>query len=313
MIYIIKGEETHLIKEKLKELSNKEGASVIKLDGSMPDFSIGRMLNACRQIDLFQSFSIVLVKDAPFLISKYEKKDIDDLLDYVHNPLFECDLIFYTLEDKFNEKLKLFKDVASNANVLRMEHLKGQDFYNYGKRALKEAGIKLDYECSSYLFNNSMGDMDLLNRNIEILKLYPEEIDIYALKALISVKDEEDIFKLINAITSKNLSSSMIHINKMLKQGQSPLGIIALVAAQLRFLYSVGYYHSIGYKDSDIMNIVGTKSSYRLKKAYEALDNFNLKEIMNLLNKLSELDYRFKLNSLIDEKLKLELFLLELL
>ena len=79
MIYIIKGEETHLIREKLKELSSNEEATVVKLDGAMPDFTVGKMLNACRQIDLFHSFSIVLVKDAPFLISKYDKKDIDDL------------------------------------------------------------------------------------------------------------------------------------------------------------------------------------------------------------------------------------------
>ncbi|MDY5652807.1 MAG: DNA polymerase III subunit delta [Erysipelotrichaceae bacterium] len=313
MIYIIKGEETHLIREKLKELSSNEEATVVKIDGAMPDFTVGKMLNACRQIDLFHSFSIVLVKDAPFLISKYDKKDIDDLLEYVHNPIYECDLIFYTFENKYNEKLKLFKDIASNANVLRMEHLKGQDFYNFGKKAIKEAGLKLDYECSSYLFNNSMGDMDLLNRNIEILKLYPEELDIYALKSLITIKDEEDIFKLINAITSRNLNSSMIHIEKMLKQGESPIGIIALLSAQLRFLYTVGYYHSAGYKESDIMDIVGTRSSFRLKKAYEALENFNLREIMQLLDKLCDLDYRFKVDSQIDEKLKLELFLMELL
>ena len=76
MIYIIKGEETHLIREKLKELSSNEEATVVKIDGAMPDFTVGKMLNACRQIDLFHSFSIVLVKDAPFLISKYDKKDI---------------------------------------------------------------------------------------------------------------------------------------------------------------------------------------------------------------------------------------------
>ena len=99
----------------------------------------------------------------------------------------------------------------------------------------------------------------------------------------------------------------------MLKQGESPIGIIALLSAQLRFLYTVGYYHSAGYKDSDIMDIVGTRSSFRLKKAYEALENFNLREIMQLLDKLCDLDYRFKVDSQIDEKLKLELFLMELL
>ena len=45
----------------------------------------------------------------------------------------------------------------------------------------------------------------------------------------------------------------------------------------------------------------------------KALENFNLREIMQLLDKLCDLDYRFKVDSQIDEKLKLELFLMELL
>ena len=60
MIYIIKGEETHLIREKLKELSSNEEATVVKIDGAMPDFTVGKMLNAAGRLICFTVFLLCL-------------------------------------------------------------------------------------------------------------------------------------------------------------------------------------------------------------------------------------------------------------
>lgn len=312
MIYIIKGEEKKLIKDKLKEFTNGERKSLVKIDGQGSNFTISKMIDTCKQIDLFSDFNIVLVKDAPFLIDKYEGKDIDILINYLNNPLYECDLIFYTLDNLYNEKLKLFKQVANNALVLRYERFKKGDFYNYCKKALNEANIKLDYEANNYLIENSFPDLDLFNRNLEILKLYPETLDIFALKALVTTKDEQDVFKLINAIMAKNVSQSLKLVKKYLKYDDNVLGLLALLANQLRLLYSIAYYQSIGKSKKEIEEILNI-NPYRLQKAYEVISNFDMKEIMSLLNKLADLEYTIKVDSSLDDKLRTELFILELL
>lgn len=312
MIYIIKGEEKKLIKDKLKEFTNKEGKSLVKIDGQSADFSIAKLVDACKQIDLFSDFNIVIVKDAPFLIDKYEGKDIDILINYLNNPLYECDLVFYTLDNLYNEKLKLFKQVANNAQVLRYERFKKGDFYNYCKKALNEAQIKLDYEANNYLIENSFPDLDLFNRNLEILKLYPDALDSFATKALVTTKDEQDVFKLINAIMAKNISKAIILVKKYLKYDDNVLGLLALLANQLRLLYSIAYYQSVGKSKKEIEEILNI-NPYRLQKAFEVISNFDMKEIMSLLNKLADLDYNIKVDSSIDDKLRTELFILELL
>lgn len=312
MIYIIKGEEKKLIKDKLKEFTNGQGKSLVKIDGQGSNFTIAKMIDTCKQIDLFSDFNIVLVKDAPFLIDKYEGKDIDNLINYLNNPLYECDLIFYTLDNLYNEKLKLFKQVANNAQVLRYERFKKGDFYNYCKKALNEANIKLDYEANNYLIENSFPDLDLFNRNLEILKLYPETLDIFALKALVTTKDEQDVFKLINAIMAKNVSQALKLVKKYLKYDDNVLGLLALLANQLRLLYSIAYYQSIDKSKKEIEEILNI-NPYRLQKAYEVISNFDMKEIMSLLNKLADLEYTIKVDSSLGDKLRTELFILELL
>lgn len=311
MIYIIKGEEKHLIKDKLKEFSSTD-RSLVKLDGQSVDFTIAKMVDACKQIDLFADFNTVLVKDAPFLIDKYDGKDINILLDYINNPLYECDLVFYTYDNLYNEKLKLFKEIANNAQVLRYERFKKGDYQNKCKRMLNEALIKLDYESYSYLVDNCFPDLDLFSRNLEILKLYPDKLDIFVLKSLISIKDEQDIFKLINAITAKNVSLAITLVKKYLKYDDNILGLISLLSNQLRLLYSISYYQSIGKTKNEIQELLNI-NPYRLQKAYESISNFDMKEILSLLNKLAQLDYNIKVDSSLDDKLRIELFILELL
>ena len=177
---------------------------------------------------------------------------------------------------------------------------------------LNEALIKLDYESYSYLVDNCFPDLDLFSRNLEILKLYPDKLDIFVLKSLISIKDEQDIFKLINAITAKNFSLAITLVKKYLKYDDNILGLIALLSNQLRLLYSISYYQSIGKTKNEIQELLNI-NPYRLQKAYESISNFDMKEILSLLNKLAQLDYNIKVDSSLDDKLRIELFILELL
>ena len=60
-------------------------------------------------------------------------------------------------------------------------------------------------------------------------------------------------------------------------------------------------------------DILGCKSPYRITKALETLRNLKSKDIMSMLDRLAVLDLDSKQNSDIDDTLKLELFIVELL
>lgn len=314
MIYLINGDEPYLIEDKLNEIIRKnKDALVSKVDGSSSDFNIDNLVNDCRSVGLFGDKQLILVKDPFFLAKKIDDKCLDNLLDYCHKPVYETDLVFYTLDNSFNERLKCFKDIGSNADVIKLNKLSRNEFFNYARKVIKQSNLNITKEAADALVNNANYDISLLNRNIEVLSLYPEKIDYDALIKLISFSSEEDVFNMINALTSKKASLAIKYANKLMANDESILRLISTLANQLRFLYTVGYYKSLDRSTKDIMDIVNTKSSYRIEKAYETLNLIDMNDIENLLSKLADLDYKCKKDSDIQDKLKLELFIVSLL
>lgn len=314
MIYIIDGDEKFLIKNKINEIILKNNDALItKIDCLSKDFNANEIVDACTNVGIFNNRALVLVKDPPFLIKKDENNEYLNIVDYCLKPIYESDLVLYTYEDSFNERLKVFKEISSNAKVFHCKKLDKNGFYTYAKNLINKMNLNITKEAINYLINNINFDLDLLNRNIKILSLFPDRIDENVLMKLVSLSDEENVFNLINALTSKNITLSFKYANKILANDDNILGLIALLANQLRYLYTVSYYLSVGKSKNEIMNVTKTKNSYRLEKAIETLRSINEKDIMKLLSDLSDLNYKMKSNYELSDQLKLELFIINLI
>lgn len=307
MIYIVSGKESYLIDEKLNELISKNGGEVIKIDGLSKNFSYEEVLESCTSVGLFSNASIVLVKDPVFLKNKVEDKGLDRLVEYCKSPVYENDLVFYTYDDNFKKTLKVYKDISSNANVISLS-IDPKNFYSYCASMCKEAKLSLDKSVLNELVNICNNSLTLFKQNIEILKLYPDKIDLDVMYSLCTSSDEENVFDLINALTTKKISESTRLVNRILANDNNINGLIALLASQLRFLYEVSYYDSIG----DNIDTIAYKTSskpYRIKLCLDKLGYLKRKDIMPLLNRLCQLDIKTKSNNDIADKLKLELFI----
>lgn len=314
MIYVIKGEEPYLIRKKISEIvSANKNSEIVKFNGSDNSFSIYEVINACRSINLFMDKVVVLVKDAPFLYKKASDEELKALVDYINNPTYEAELIFYSLENNISEKLKSTKELIKNAQYIKLDKLKKNDFYSYARNMINQCRLNIDSKAIDYLVNNSNFDLSLLSSNLRVLSLYPDFINLDVLNKLISLPDEEDPFNLINSLTNKDISKSIEYVNKLLKYDDNILGLISLISAQLRFLYAVSYYDGIGYSTSDIMNALKVRNDYRIVKARETLRNISKEDILKLLSDLSDLDFKCKTNSEIDDKTKLELLIVNMI
>lgn len=312
MLYIIEGEEELFIKNKIKEIIKKQDCEVIKFDGNSKDFNINEMLNACQSNNLFSQNSIVLVKDAPFLTKKYEDKQLEPLLDYVNNPSFECDLVFYTYENKHNGKLKAYKAISKNAQVIELNSYDYKNFNTYVNQQVNFNNLDINSDAIYLLNTMCKRNATLLNQNIEILKNYPDKITTQVVNKLCTSSDDNNSFEMINALTNKDISKAIAIERQMLDENDSVISVIGLLASQLRFLYQLAYYVSIGKKKSEILEI--TKCSEgRYNKSLDALRKLNMNQIINLLSKLSELDIQCKSDNSISDSSRFELFILNLL
>ena len=310
MIYVIKGSEQCFILDKVKEIC-LDTTEVLKFDGSSKDFSIDEMLESCQSNSLFADKVTVVVKDPTFLIKKIDDKDAERILEYIHHPLYETDLVLYTLEDKFNTKLKMYKEVCDNAELMVFDELDYKNFGNYVNRKLNEKNLKLNKACVFQLTNLCKRDATLLNANIELLSLYPDNIDINVINKLCTSSDDNISFDLINAITAKDVTKAIATERKLLRDNETA-GIIALLASQLRNLYTIAYLKENGYKKNEIMKEVNY-TEYRLNLALQTLKNLDMKRIIEMLSELSKLDILYKTDNSISDNSRFELFILGML
>ncbi len=312
MIYIINGEEECFIRDKIDEIVKKSGNDPIRFDGRDKDFSYEEVIEACLGNSLFSSGSLVLLEEPDFLVRKVEDRKLEPIYAYVDNPVYETDLIFYTYQNNFNSRLKAFKKINENAQLITLNSYDYRNFNNYVRTRLNEEGLKLNNETTALLSNICKRSATLLNSNLEVLKLYPETITVQVVNKLCSASDDNDSFELVNALTSKDISKAILAERKLLNENDSALSVIGLLASQLRYLYQIAYYASSGKKRNEIMELCNI-NDYRYSKAMETISVLDKKQIIELLYRLSELDIKCKSDNSVSDNSRFELFILELL
>ena len=312
MIYIIDGQEEYFIREKLNSIIKENGNDPIRYDGRDKEFSIDQVVESCLGNSLFSNGSLVLVEEPDFLIKKVDEKKLNSLLDYVNKPVYETDLVFYTYQNNFNNRLKVFKLICENAELITLNSYDYKNFNTYVRSRIVEEGLNINNEAIFALNNLCKRSATLLNKNLEVLKLYPEQITVQVINKLCTASDDNDSFELINALTNKDISKAITIERKMLSDNDSALSVIGLLSSQLRYLYQIAYYVSVGKKKKEIMDICNI-NDYRYNKAMETINILNMKQIISLLAKLSELDIKCKSDNSISDNSRFELFILELL
>lgn len=312
MIYIIKGEEEVFIQSKINEMIKSDNFDVIRLNGSDKDFSIDLMIDYCTNNSIFSKKTFVLVKDPSFLIKKIDDSKLEKLMSYINNPIYETELVLYTLENKFNGRLKAYKDVCKNAQVIELNSYDYKNFNLYVKQLVNFNSLDINDDAINTLSTICKRDASLLNRNIEILKNYPDKINSDAVYKLCTSSDDNISFDLVNSIVNKDIDLAITIERKMFNDNDSILSVIGLLASQLRLLYQLSYYVSIGKRKNEIIELTKC-NEYRYNKSLETLNKLNCDTIINLLNQLSLLDIECKNNNTINDSSRFELFILNLL
>ena len=310
MIYIISGSDSYLIDQKLNEIikQNKD-ADILKVDASGKNFSYYEVLDSIGSVGLFASSSIVLVKDPSILKRKVDNDlSVEQLIEYCRKPIYENVLVFYTYENDFKKTLKAYKDISKNADVIELK-VDPKNFYSLCLDVAKKYSFKLDNNCFNIVYKACNNSLALFKQNMDILELYPDKITGEVVDTLLISSNEENVFNLINALTNKKVSDSIYYAKRILSNDSNINGLISLLAGQLRFLYEVSFWSKTDSNPNYIADKMDVKSVYRVQKAFESLRYLKGNEIMSLLDKLANLDYKSKVNSDYDDTLKLELFI----
>lgn len=313
MNYLIYGTEQYLINKNIEKIiDDNKDSLVLRFDGSFKEDPTEEVLSNCLTDSLFGDKTIILFKNPIFLTGKTDNDSVEKLIEYLKKPSENCILVLYSSYSSFKSNLKLFKIISSECETHCYIKLDNDRFHSECDKAISSSKIPFDYDAKEAFISNCGNDLEIFYNCLNILKQYGGNVNFDVLEQLTYSSDDFDIFSLINAIISKDTSKSMKYVNKLRKDEGNIFGLISLLSSQLMYLYSVSYYSNIYNDEKEIMAATNTSNPYRLKMAYKTLKNIGRQEILNLVNKLSILDYEFKTDSSLDHKLLFDLFITSL-
>ncbi len=242
-IYLFTGPEEWIKNEALTALraallpAGLEQLNDLTLEGAAAD----QIIDAAETVPIMCEKRMVVVRDwAPMMPgkSKNEDAEVDRIQKWLEHPAPSCTVIFYMRTDPDGRK-KATTAIKKKAAQVQFDSLSDAELARWCKKRLSPMGKNMSVQAVNTL--SFMAGRDLIRLDGELNKLaaYVEdrkEISVDDVKAIVPASLEYNIFELINLLLEGNPGKAQQMVNSLLRNGQTPIGILAMITRQLRQL-----------------------------------------------------------------------------
>lgn len=315
MNVVIYGEEKLLMEQKLQTL--KKQYHIREEDMNMMVYwchetPMSEIIEDALTPPFFTEYKMIVLKNPYFLTTQKQKEseDVQHFLKYLDQDNPTTILVIYHDQKNFDERKKVVKELRKKAKVYTFDKLDHFQIYKSTHQAIKARGCTIDDDALE-LFLSKMSD-NLLEISQEVNKicLYSKHITKDIVEVMVPKKVEENVFELTKAILNKELGKSIEIYKDLIMNKEEPIKLIVLIANSLRLLYQVKLLDRKGYNNQEIAQMLSL-NPHRLKYIRQDGKDYELNELVILLDRLSQLDVDIKTGK-IDKFKGLELFLIKI-
>lgn len=308
--YLIYGVDKYLIDKEIDKIIKKnkiDNNSIIKY--SLNEDSIDNILEDANTFNLFSDTKLIIVNDANIFTSS---NDIltDKIINYLNNYNDKSYLVFTLLSDKIDNRKKITKVMSDKGNVIDLNK-KDVDI-NYIISYLKENGYQINMSDARMILNKVGNNLFSINNELDKLMLFKLEdkvIDKNSIDLLINENIDSSLFALVDSITNKDKDKMLKLYHECLLESD-PIMIINMLANKYILLYQVKRLISDGYSDDKIAKELEVHP-YPVKLARNMCYSYSVKEILDIILKLANLDKDIKLGN-VNGEVGLEFLLLSI-
>lgn len=240
MIYFIYGEDSYRSKRKLEEIIDgyrkvhKSGLNLAYIDADEKDFKT--FLSGLNTNSMFSEKKLIVLKNV-FDNKKFQEeflndvKKIEDLKDIV---------IVYE-SNAPDQRTKIFKELQKRAKCQEFKPLQPAGLRKWVEEEIKANNAKIDVVALDFLVSFVKNDLWQMANEINKLSNYKRGgiIKKEDVELLVKPNIENDIFKTIDAIASKDKKQALNLLHKYLDDGERPLYLLSMISYQFRNLLSV--------------------------------------------------------------------------
>ena len=318
-VYLISSNSIRLMEEELKKIIKNNPCTSFDLNA----VDLDEILEEAAYFSLFDDKKYMVVKNAfIFGASKRKNKnDVDDsdtvskkdekLIKYLETPNSNTILIFM-LNGKADTKKKICKIIKDKYKFIQIDDLKPKEIFSKIDKSLKEDGYKIDSNTGYYIINNSLNNYDLVMNEIEKIKLYYGKgcnVKYDDVVNIVSKNIEDNNFKFIDAILSKDIKESFKIFDDLMIQKVEPIMLISMIAKEIRNMLLIKKMMHLKNK-KEMMVILGLKFDFQIDKLINNSYSYKEKQLEEYLVLLCDLDHKIKKGK-IRNKLALEMFIMK--
>ncbi|GAF26304.1 DNA polymerase III, delta subunit [Moorella thermoacetica Y72] len=257
-----------------QELDGREltGAEVIMLAATLPAMAERRL---------------VVIKDPAGEIWQDE-----DFLKYL-TKLEPATCLVLVVNGSIDKRLKAVKEINSTGRVVECSPLQGEDLAAWLIKEARQEGYNLPPATALILARAGGGDLRQARNELDKAMAYtgkPGTITPATVQALIpEIEAENTIFQLVDALGNRKPELAIGFLRQLLERGEAPLGIVAMLARQLRLIYRA----HLGGDKRNLAARLGVKPFVARKVAAQAR-NFSLPVAGQALEELLKVDTALK-------------------
>ncbi len=292
-LYLIASESIRLIDEELEKII-KDQVNVEYFD--LNNISISDLINEASYLSLFDDSKYIIAKNANIFGSdKMSEKDSALIESYLENPNDKTILIF-VINGKIDSRKKITKIMKEKYQIIVRDKLNFNDLTEKIRYIVKKDGYTIDKNSINYLINNTLSNYDLIYNEIEKIKIYyskPCEIKYDDVKEIVSRSLEENNFKIIEAIISKDLKRINILLDDMAVLKIEPINLINLLAREYRLMHMTKTLYEENKSMQNIVNELKLQG-WQVEKILKNTFNYSLDELEKNLLLLNECDLEMK-------------------
>lgn len=307
--YLLEGIDYDALENEVNKIITKEKFTSSTI--STYDMDESELQNALEDLDTYNFLSdkkTIIIKNIDSLKYDENKKDFDHLIKYIDNPTQDNLLIIEA--KKLNGTYKITKELRKKCKCIELE----QNTKAFIKNELKD--YKINQEAINLLDEYCNGDYTKIQSECDKLKNFKYDDKIITnddIKNIVSKKlgdPQELTFSFTRSIAEKNKKESLKKYKELLDYNIDALSILGLLGSQIRIIYQVKILDSRGMRLQDIAKTLKEKE-FRVKKTMELISLYTQEEILDLMQKLAEIDLKIKTTDT-DPNTEIELFIINL-
>lgn len=318
MIFFLYGEDAYRLRQKVNLIKNKfllkdkNRLNLVEIDGSKILFKdLKKEFNAS---PFLCDKKLIVVEN--LLTKNKNAKLFDELNDLIKfKKIFDFIFIIFAEEGKPDARKSIFKTLKSNSESQEFNPLAGIQINQWIEREVKARSAEIDSQAINQLAVFIGNDLWQLSNEIDKLISYNKKITVENINLLVSAKADDNIFKLMDAISAKNKKTALFLIREQLQDvGNDMNYLISMIIRQFRILIQVkSFIETVGNFQTATRQVATALKLHPFvaKKAVAQAVNFNTQELKNIYSKLMDIEYKQK-TSQAESAVLFDLFIAEI-